>query len=194
MYNIFQNCLFIPSLVLRCDILHVVFKCHCWQKSINCRPRSQGDNVLGSFRLSIHPADTLTAESCLTYYLDIWYVGWPWPLLGWDCRSRSNAKNCVLTSLLPRFKVKGRGQGQGQKSRSQVKVNFLARSDIRGHHQSKVFVCVSLISGCMRDCGKWEQFREKLGLWLCLASFWATLKCLFKKMTVSYIPWELRIS
>ncbi len=40
-------------------------------------------------------------------------------------RSRSNAKNCVLTSLLPCFKVKVSDQDQRSGSRSVVKVKFL---------------------------------------------------------------------
>ncbi len=80
-------------------------------------------------------------------------------------RSRSNAKNGVLTPLLPYFKVKvkgwgqGQGRGQGHTSRS---IFWHAAVDIRGlalpsaarsnksHYQSKVFVYVSIISGCMR--------------------------------------------
>ncbi len=38
--------------------------------------------------LSIRPW-TLSRLNCLTYDLDSWFVGWPWPRLGWDCRSRS---------------------------------------------------------------------------------------------------------
>ena len=92
---------------------------------------------------------------------------------------RSNAKIRVLTSLLPcskvRIKVKGRGQGHGLRSRvvsettgeqvliTRVKVKFwCAAVDIRGsavpsaaksnksHYQSKVFVCVSVIRGCIQ--------------------------------------------
>ena len=83
-------------------------------------------------------------------------------------RSRSNAKNGVLTSLLPWFKVKviGRGQGLSLVSRSKVKVKVMGkgqrpRSDFlhaavnsrgpalpsaaksnKSHYQSKVFFCM----------------------------------------------------
>ena len=65
-------------------------------------------------------------------------------------RSRSNAENRVLTSLLPCFEVKGQGQGQRLGSRSNF---WCAAVDIRGsalpstamksHYQSKMFVYVS---------------------------------------------------
>ncbi len=47
--------------------------------------------LVASVRLSVCPSvcpsgPTLTAEP---FDLDIWHVGWPWPWLGWDCRSRS---------------------------------------------------------------------------------------------------------
>ncbi len=46
--------------------------------------------------------------------------------------SRSNAKNRVLASLLPCFKVKVKGRGLGHGSRSKVKVKFRrAAIDIR---------------------------------------------------------------
>ena len=76
---------------------------------------------------------------------------------------RSKAKNRVFTWLLPCVKVKVKGQGQGHGSRSNV---WHAAIEIRGsalpsaaksnksHYQSKVFVCVSLISGCMQIIGQ----------------------------------------
>ena len=71
-----------------------------------------------------------------------------------------------LHCLLP-FKVKVKGRGQGHRSRSRSKVvsrsNFWrAAVDNRGlalpsaaksnksHYQFQVFVCVSVISGCLR--------------------------------------------
>ncbi len=72
--------------------------------------------------------------------------------------SRSNAKNHVLTSLLPYtyrsrsnvlFKVKGRGQGQRSNPnfwRAAVENRGSAlpsAAKSKSHYQSKVFVCVS---------------------------------------------------
>ncbi len=81
-------------------------------------------------------------------------------IVGQGRSSRSNAKNRVLTSLLLCFKVKGQG------SRS---IFWRAAVNIRGsilpsavksnnsQYQSKVFVCVSVISGHMLNlcrCGR----------------------------------------
>ena len=76
-------------------------------------------SVLLSVRLSV-----LSRMNRLTYDLDIWYVGRPWPWLGWECRSSSKAKNRLFTSLLHilRVKVEGRGQSQRSGSRSQIEV------------------------------------------------------------------------
>ena len=54
----------------------------------------------------------------LTYNLDVWCVGWPW--LHWDCRS--HAKNPVLTSLLPFFKVRVQVTGEGHFSGAQQSI------------------------------------------------------------------------
>ncbi len=106
------------------------------------RPQSEGDNVLGRVCLSIRPSP-LSRLNRLTYNLDICYVGWPWPWLGWDCRSRVkfNAKNCVLTSwylaLRSRskvgVKVKGPVKVKDQRSSSRSRSNFWhAAVDISG--------------------------------------------------------------
>ncbi len=90
--------------------------------------------------------------NCLTYDLDIRYVGWLW--LGWDCRSRSwsNAKNHVLTSLLPSFKVrvkiilkvKGQIQISGwQQSILGARLCRVQQRAQKNHDQSNVFVCVA---------------------------------------------------
>ncbi len=93
--------------------------------------------------------------------LDLGQVGY----VGQGRRSKVkvNAKNHVFTRLLPCFmaKVKGRSQGQGQRSGSRP--NFWraavdnrgsalpsAAKSIKSHYQFKVFVCVSVICGCMR--------------------------------------------
>ncbi len=125
-------------------------KFHCY------RPRSEGDNVLGSVRPSVC-LSVLSRPNRLTFDLDIWHGGRPWRRLGWDCRSRSKVKvKCLkscFTSLLPCFKVKVKGRGQGQMLRSRVKVNIRgsalpsAAKSHRSHYQFKVFVCVSVISG-----------------------------------------------
>ena len=62
-------------------------------------------------------------------------------------RSRSNAKNRIFTSLLHCFKVKSRGQGH----RSRPNFWHAAVDIRRDNHlcQSKVIVCVSVISGRM---------------------------------------------
>ncbi len=125
--------------------------------------------LVASFRPS---ADTLTPE---LFHLRPSFLAWGSTLtlarMGlWvkvvDQRSRSNAKNRLLTSLLPclrstsasRSKVWVKVMGQGQSSRSNF---WQAAVDIRGsalpsaaksitsHYQSKVFVCVSVISGCI---------------------------------------------
>ena len=51
-------------------------------------------------------------------------------------RSRSNAKNRVLTSQLPCFKLKVKGQGQGQRSRSRSEVELKGQSKISGAQRS----------------------------------------------------------
>ena len=81
-------------------------KLWCLQKNIY-RPRSGGDNVLGSVRPSVHPS-ALSRLNRLTYDLDIRYLVWPWPWPGWDFRSRSY--------------VKGQGQMPNSGSRSKVGV------------------------------------------------------------------------
>ena len=57
--------------------------------------RSRGDNnTFGSVR----PFVCLWALSYLnrlTFDLGFWHEGWSWPWLAWDCRSRSNSKNCL---------------------------------------------------------------------------------------------------
>ncbi len=128
------------------------------------QPRSEGDNALGSVRPSVRLSVCLSVLSLLnrlTYDLDFWYGGRPWLWLGWDCRSRSNAKNCALTSLVPCFNVKVgvKVMGKGQKLRSNF---WRAAIDIRGSAlpstaksirndcQSEVFVCVSVIRGRIR--------------------------------------------
>ncbi len=95
--------------------------------------------------------------------LDLGKDGYVGP--GRRSKVRSYAKKMCFTTLLPCFevKVKGRvkvkGQCHIQRSRSTF---WRAAVDIRGsallvaaksnrsHYQSKVFVCVSLISGHMR--------------------------------------------
>ena len=62
----------------------------------------------------------LSRLNSLTYDLEMWYVGRPWPWLAWDCmsRSRSNAKNHVLhhchIALRSRSKVEVKVMGQGR--------------------------------------------------------------------------------
>ncbi len=51
-------------------------------------------------------------------------------------RSRSNAKNRVLTSLLPCLKVKVKGQSQGQRSGSRSRVNVKGQGQISGVQRS----------------------------------------------------------
>ena len=108
----------------------------------------QGDNALGSVRpcvcLFVCLCVCLSELSCLnhlTYDLDFWHGGRPWPCWGWDCRSRSyvigqrsrsNAKNYVLTSLLCCFKVKVKGRGQGHMSRSMSGQGQILAVDNRG--------------------------------------------------------------
>ncbi len=104
--------------------------------SLIIEPRSEGDNVLGNVHPSVRPSP-LSWLNRLTYDLDIWYLGWPWPWLGWDCRSRSEVKgqgqmpkmfwhHCYL-ALRSRSKVKA--TGQSRRSRS----NFWCTAvDVRG--------------------------------------------------------------
>ncbi len=67
----------------------------------------QGENALGSVRSGVcGSACLLSCLNCLT--------------LGQSRRSRSNAKNRVLASLLPCFKVKIKGRGQRLGSTSEV--------------------------------------------------------------------------
>ncbi len=84
----------------------------------------QGDNALGTVRLR-----PLSQLNRLTYDLDFWYVGRPWPWLGWVVgrRSRSSAKNRVLhhcyialgSRSVSRSKVRVKDMGQGQISGAQ---------------------------------------------------------------------------
>ena len=73
----------------------------------------------------------------LTYNFNFSHEGWPWPRLGWDCRSRSWVKGQGQTksrvfmlgfnifSLDIRVKVKC--QGQKSRSNSEVKVKVLGQ-------------------------------------------------------------------
>ncbi len=80
------------------------------------RLQSEGDNVLGSVR-PIGCLSVLSRLNRLTHDLEIWYIGWPWPWLGWDCIGQSQVPKIVFwlhCYLALRSKV-GR---QGQRSRS----------------------------------------------------------------------------
>ncbi len=77
----------------------------------------------------------LSRLNSLTYDFDIW----PWPWLGWSCRSKLSVKgrgqmpkivfwhHCYLASM-SRSKAGFKVKGQGQWSRSKIKVNFLTHS------------------------------------------------------------------
>ncbi len=90
-----------------------------------------------------------------------------------------NGKNRGLTSPLPRFKVKVKSQVQGQRSKAKVmgqrsRFDFwhaavdirgptlprAAKSNYKSHYQSKEFVCVSVIMGCISCIWTmvWMQF------------------------------------
>ena len=83
----------------------------------------QGDNVFGSVCLFVRPS-ALSQLNALTYDLDVWHVGWHWPWLGWDCRSRSNSKNAMCFDMTVTFLY-----GQGQRSWSNF---WCAAVDFRG--------------------------------------------------------------
>ena len=61
-------------------------------------------------------------------------------------------KIMFFTSLLPCFKVmvKGRGQGQRSGSRSILGAQLCRVQQNRSHYQSKVIVCMSVISRRVR--------------------------------------------
>ncbi len=150
----------------RCHLLHWKLKFLCpfmFNISIrdHYRPRSEGDNVLGSVRPSVcqfvcptSPAWTvwpLTLIFCTRVDLDLGYAG----IVGQGRRSKVKVKcqiSCfdIIVTLLTvkvRVKVKGRVKVMGRGQRS----NFWRTANSnRGHYQSKAFVCVSLIRGRIR--------------------------------------------
>ena len=102
-------------------------------------------SVRPSLCLSVCPLP-LSCLNHLTYNLDIWYVGRPWPWLACDCRSRivfshhryialrsrSSSRSKVGVKVKVRVKVKGRGQGQRSRSKVGVKVTGQAQGQISG--------------------------------------------------------------
>jgi len=71
----------------------------------NYRPHSRGDNTFGSVCVcvSVRLSVSTLCLNRLTFDLDFWHEGRPWPWIAWDCRSRSlvkgqgqTVKNCVL--------------------------------------------------------------------------------------------------
>ena len=83
---------------------------------------------------------------CMEVNLDLGYFVY----VGQGPRSRSNAKNCVFTWLLLCFKVKVKGWGHGSRSRLNFWRAVVDTRGYRSHYQSRVFVCVSVISGRVR--------------------------------------------
>ncbi len=100
------------------------------------RPRCEGDNVLGSVRLSVRPSVRPSVWVYPGHIIHHCYLA---------LRSRAKVGS----------KSKVRVKGQGQRSGSFfwcAAVNIRDSSAVKSnksHYQSKVFVCVSVISWCM---------------------------------------------
>ena len=75
----------------------------------------------------------------LTHDLYYLHEGWPWPWLGWYCRSRSNSDETCFTwhfvvfQPVLRSRSKVRGQGQSSRSRSKVVVKMFKMSFFYWH-------------------------------------------------------------
>ncbi len=98
----------------------------------------QGDNRIGSVRPSVCVSLGVFVRVVPfePFHLDFWHGGRPWPRLGWDCRSRSNPKIRVFTSLLHCLKVKVQGRDQGQRSGSRSRVKVKGQCQVSGAQQS----------------------------------------------------------
>ncbi len=140
------------------------------------RPRSEGDNALGSVCPPARPfVCALTAEPFdlrpSSFALTLARLAMQVKVVGQRSRSRSNAKNHVLHGYYLALRsrsmvgVKVKGRGQGQRSRSRGSALPSAAKSIKSHYQFKVFVCVSAISGRM-----WIIARMQLiGVLICLS-------------------------
>ena len=108
-----------------------------WQRCNIYRLQSRGDNTFGTVCLSICPSIRLFVLSCLnflTYDVDFWHRGWPWPWLGWNWKSRSWVKcQSVINDILLSFNL---FWGQGLRSRSKLQVRPKAKLKVQDQRQS----------------------------------------------------------
>ena len=104
----------------------------------NYRPWSEGDNALGSVLPSVCPFvcaqsfDLRPSSFAWKSTLTLARLAMKVKVVGQ--RSRSRAKNCVFTWLLPCFKVRIKGRGQGQRSGSRSWVTVMGQG--QGAQQS----------------------------------------------------------
>ncbi len=99
----------------------------------------RGENVLGCVHPSVRPLP-LSLLNRLTYDLDIWYLGRPWPWLAWDCRSKVKVKcqeSCFYHHCYIALRSRSRGQGHGSKVGVKVTVQGRGQAQ-RSESRSRV--------------------------------------------------------